>query len=61
MDKSKGVVHHEVLEADWNGYTPDQSRDQDGQPDGYNPTCPNCIEIVAKRDLEVRLMVEKNE
>ena len=56
MDTSKGVVHHEVLEADGNGYTPDQCREQPGKP-GYNPTSPNSIEIVAKKDMEVRLIV----
>ena len=55
MDTSNGLVHHEVLETDKNGYTPDQfGIHPSGRFTGYNPTTPTCIEIVAKRDLEVR-------
>ena len=44
VDQEKGVIHHEVLEVDEEGKTPDQST---------SPSIPSTIEIVAKNDIEV--------
>lgn len=53
VDKQQGVIHYDVLEADKNGYTPDQDKGYGSKEPGYNPSGHNCIEIVAKQDLEV--------
>ena len=49
------MIHYDLLEADKKGYTPDQYKgyDSKGQALGYTPLGHNCIEIVAKHDLEV--------
>ena len=44
VDQEKGVIHHEVLEVDEEGKTPDRST---------SPLTPSTIEIVAKNDIEV--------
>lgn len=49
------MFHYEVLEADMEGHTPDQDKDNPYGLTGYDPVGPNCIEIVAKQDLEVRI------
>ena len=53
IDKTHGVIHYDVLEADKNGYTPDQDKGYASKEPGYSPAGHNCIEIVAKQDLEV--------
>ena len=45
VDEQGGLIHHEVLETDMNGHTPDSLY--------YTPDGPSCIEIVAKHDLDV--------
>ena len=51
VDRTHAVIHYDLLEADKNGYTPDQYKGYNSK--GYNPSGHNCIEIVAKQDLEV--------
>ena len=43
VDQEEGLIHHEVLEVDEEGLTPDKSTSQS----------PSIIEIVAKNDMEV--------
>ena len=55
VDRTHAVIHYDLLEADKNGYTPDQDKGYTSKEQGYNPSGHNCIEIVAKQDLEVSL------
>ena len=45
VDQNQGLIHHEVLEVDNNGHTPD-SKNFESQPQ-------HTIEIVIKNDLQV--------
>lgn len=47
VDEENGVIHHEVLEVDEDGLTPDKS----------TSSAPSTMEIVAKSELEVSLII----
>ena len=50
IDQESGVIHHEVLEVDEDGLTPDKS----------TSGSPSTLEIVAKSELEVLLSYTVN-
>ena len=47
VDEENGVIHHEVLEVDEDGLTPDKS----------TSTVPSTLEIIAKSELEVPCII----
>lgn len=50
MDRKQGMIHHEVLEADEDGHTPDKKIFHSSSP--YEISY-DSLEIVVKNDLKV--------